>query len=90
MNLINQSTKMKLEIITPEQVYFSGEVTSVTLPGTSGLFTVWENHAPLISSLMHGKISYMADNQETELTIEGGFAEVSNNIVTVCLEIVNA
>ena len=41
---------MKLEIITPEQIYFTGEVTSVTLPGTSGLFTVWENHAPLISS----------------------------------------
>lgn len=81
---------MKLEIITPEQIYFSGEVTSVTLPGTSGLFTVWENHAPLISSLKEGKISYLADNKETELNIEGGFAEVSKNVVTVCLEIIKA
>jgi F-type H+-transporting ATPase subunit epsilon len=80
---------MKLEIITPEQIYFSGEVTSVTLPGTSGLFTVWENHAPLISSLMKGKISYLADNKETELNIESGFAEVSKNVVTVCLELIN-
>ena len=79
---------MKLEIITPEQIYFSGEVTSVTLPGTSGLFTVWENHAPLISSLKEGKISYLVDKKETELNIEGGFAEVSKNVVTVCLEIV--
>ena len=66
---------MKLEIITPEQIYFSGEVTSVTLPGTSGLFTVWENHAPLISSLKEGKISYTANGNETELNIEGGFVK---------------
>jgi len=77
---------MKLEIITPEQIYFSGDVTSVTLPGTSGLFTVWENHAPLISSLTKGKVSYTADKIETELIVEGGFAEISNNIVTVCIE----
>ena len=81
---------MKLEIITPEQIYFTGEVTSVTLPGTSGLFTVWENHAPLISSLKEGKISYLANKKETELNIDGGFAEVSKNVVTVCLELVNA
>ena len=81
---------MKLEIITPEQIYFTGEVTSVTLPGTSGLFTVWENHAPLISSLKEGKITFLADNkEEKELNIEGGFAEVSKNTVTVCLELVN-
>jgi F-type H+-transporting ATPase subunit epsilon len=84
---------MKLEIITPEQIYFSGEVTSVTLPGTSGSFTIWENHAAMISSLSKGKISFDAiiDNNktETELEVEGGFAEVSKNVVTVCLELVN-
>ena len=80
---------MKLEIITPEQIYFSGDVTSVTLPGTSGLFTVWDNHAPLISSLTKGKVSYTAENKETQLSVDGGFAEISNNTVTVCLELVN-
>jgi F-type H+-transporting ATPase subunit epsilon len=77
---------MKLEIITPEQIYFSGEVTSVTLPGKNGSFTVWQNHAPLITSLSKGKISYMSDNNENEFTVDGGFAEVSNNIVSVCIE----
>lgn len=81
---------MKLEIITPEQIFFSGEVTSVTLPGTSGLFTVWENHAPIISSLTKGKITYAVDAKQTELNVDGGFAEISNNVVTVCLEIVKA
>ena len=77
---------MKLEIITPEQTYFSGEVSSVTLPGTSGLFTVWENHAPFISSLAKGKVSYVADKKQVELSVEGGFAEISKNTVTVCIE----
>ena len=80
---------MKLEIITPEQIYFSGEVTSVSLPGTSGLFTVWENHAPLISSLRDGKISYLSNGIVKELIIDGGFVEVDKNVVTVCLELVH-
>lgn len=81
---------MKLEIITPEQIYFSGDVASVTLPGTNGLFTVWDNHAPLISSLAKGKINFVATEtkQETELNVDGGFAEISNNVVTVCVEAV--
>lgn len=79
---------MKLEIITPEQVYFSGEVASVTLPGKNGSFTVWENHAPIISSLAAGKISYKVNNQDFELTVDGGFAEVNKNVVTVCLELI--
>ncbi|HEY5591656.1 MAG TPA: ATP synthase F1 subunit epsilon [Paludibacter sp.] len=77
---------MKLEIITPEKIFFSGEVTSVTLPGTTGSFTVWENHAPLISSLMKGIISYDAKDGKREFEVESGFAEVSKNVVTVCLE----
>ena len=81
---------MKLEIITPEQIFFSGEVTSVTLPGTSGLFTIWNHHAPLISSLGNGKISYLVNEKEQELDIDGGFAEVNKNIVTVCLELIKS
>jgi F-type H+-transporting ATPase subunit epsilon len=78
---------MKLDIITPEQIYFSGEVSSVTLPGKGGFFTIWDNHAPLISSLKEGKLSYTAGGTvSAELTIGGGFVEINNNAVTVCLE----
>ena len=78
---------MKLEIITPEKKLFSGDVTSVMLPGTNGLFTVWNNHAPIISSLIRGKLSFMVDNAETVYTIEGGFVEINKNVVTVCVEL---
>jgi F-type H+-transporting ATPase subunit epsilon len=80
---------MKLDIITPEQIFFSGDVTSVTLPGKSGLFTLWENHASFISSLKTGVLTYTAEGKQCEVNIEGGFVEVNNNLVTVCLELVS-
>lgn len=80
---------MTLEIITPEQVYFSGEITSVTLPGKNGSFTIWENHAPLISSLTKGKITYKVNNTDMYLDVESGFVEVNRNVVSVCLELIN-
>lgn len=77
---------MKLEIITPERILFSGDVTAVMLPGTNGRFTVLENHAPIISPLTSGTMSYTANGIEKVYNIEGGFAEVSRNVVTVCIE----
>lgn len=77
---------MKLEIVSPEKVYFSGEVLLVTLPGETGLFTVLENHAPIISALTKGIVSYKTMSDEKSLHINGGFAEVNNNKIIVCIE----
>ena len=79
---------MKLEIITPDKIYFTGEVTSVTFPGSKGLFTIKENHAPIISLLSNGKIIYKINEKVDEIEIESGFVEVNNNNVTVCTELV--
>ena len=40
---------MTLKVISAEQILFDGQVSLVTLPGESGLFTVLENHASLVS-----------------------------------------
>lgn len=77
---------MKLEIISPEKTVFSGEVESVTLPGAIGSFTILENHAPIVSSLDNGKVIYKNNGEENELLIKGGFVEVKNNIVLVCID----
>lgn len=77
---------LKLEIYTPSGVLFNGEVTSVTLPGTKGIFTVMYNHGAIISSLTEGKIKYLIDKEISIIEVVGGFAEVKNNVVTVCLE----
>ncbi len=78
--------KIKLAIISPERELFNGEVTSVTLPGSAGSFSVLPNHAPLVSSLDKGMLKYTSVNQEEHaMEIVGGFVEVSNNQVSVCL-----
>ena len=77
---------IRLEIFTPDGVLFNGEVTSVTLPGTSGPFTILNNHAPIISSLKEGIIKYVVGKKISTIKVNAGFVEVKNNIVTVCLE----
>ena len=47
---------MYLEIITPEQTLFKGEVDSVFFPGSSGDFQVLNNHAPIDSTLKQGEV----------------------------------
>lgn len=76
---------MTLNIISAEKVEFTGEVAKVTLPGTQGLFTVLENHAALISSLVAGKLVYTVDGQDVSMEIKGGIADVNHNVVSVCL-----
>lgn len=78
---------MKLEIVTPEKTVFAGEVSSVKLPGTGGSFSILSHHAPLISSLGKGVLTYKPTEGKTEIfQIEGGFVEVCNNQINVCLE----
>lgn len=76
---------IRLKIISPQKEILSAEVERVELPGTLGRFEVLRNHAPLISSLGNGVIRYVQDGQRQEIACPGGFAEVSNNVVTVCI-----
>ena len=47
---------MHLEILSPENKIFEGEVNSVIFPGSNGKFQILNNHAPLISFLKEGEI----------------------------------
>lgn len=80
---------MKLEIITPEQIIFSGEVSLVTVPGTKGRFTILEHHAPIISSLEKGVITYRVDGNDVNVQSGGGFVEVNNNVISIAAEVVS-
>lgn len=77
---------MQLEILTPETTFYSGEVDSITLPGTLGSFQILNNHAPIISSLTRGILSFSAGGRIREMDVTDGFVEVSHNKVTVCLD----
>ncbi|MEQ8549734.1 MAG: ATP synthase F1 subunit epsilon [Cyclobacteriaceae bacterium] len=81
---------MFLEIVTPENKVFEGEVDSAIFPGSDGSFQVLNSHAPMISTLGKGSMSYvrLVDKRKEEQTImvDGGVVEVRNNKVTVLAE----
>jgi F-type H+-transporting ATPase subunit epsilon len=77
---------LRLRIIAPDRLVYEGEVEFVTLPGTVGSFTVLDNHAPIISSLETGKIVYKDANGNADIMVKSGFAEVQNNVLSVCVE----
>lgn len=52
---------MNIKILTPEFVVFDGEVDSVLLPGKSGEFQIFKNHAAIVSALINGKVKIYTD-----------------------------
>ena len=78
---------MHLEILTPDKKVYTGEVTSVNLPGTVGPFEILTNHAALISTLEKGDIRIKNNNKIEEIIrIDGGVVEVLNNNIIVLAE----
>lgn len=77
---------MYLEIITPDKKVFAGEVESATFPGTKGSFQVLNNHAPLISTLAKGKVTYVSKGNAHSMNVDGGVVEVLNNHISVLAE----
>lgn len=76
---------MTLKIISAAEILFEGEVSSVTLPGQMGSFTVLANHASLISTLVEGDIFYVENGERRNKHIDGGIVDVDNNVVSVCV-----
>ena len=77
---------MHLEIITPDKKLFTGEVTSVQVPGTAGQFQVLKNHAPIISTLTKGKVKIKSEQGDQTFDVNGGVIEVLKNNIIVLAE----
>ena len=78
--------QIHLEVVTPSGAVVSEEVDIVTAPGVSGEFGVLANHAPFLSTIKTGTLSYKKDRISQYLMVTGGFAEVSNNKITFLVE----
>ncbi|MFK8101726.1 MAG: ATP synthase F1 subunit epsilon [Saprospiraceae bacterium] len=78
---------MDIAVLTPDKEIFSGEITSVKVPGVSGQFEILSNHAPLVSALTEGEVRILKkDGQKMNFTIEKGFLEVLNNSVSLLVQ----
>lgn len=77
---------MHLEIITPDKKIFAGEVSEASFPGANGSFQVLKNHAPLVSALSNGPVSFTTSSGQQSFLLEGGVVEVNNNRIMVLAE----
>jgi len=78
---------MKLEIITPDQKVYSGNIKLVKVPGSKGSFEVLKNHAPIISTLNNGEIKIIdMQNKTVFYEIGGGVIEVKQNNIIILAE----
>ena len=89
---------MYLEIVSPEATLFSGEVTSIAVPGINGEFEMLKDHAPIVSLLKEGHVKIFGDitleeevqdkftkgkDRGTWLAINSGTLEMKDNKVIV-------
>ncbi len=78
--------QIHLEVVTPAGPVVSEDVDIVTAPGVGGDFGVLANHAPFLSTIKTGTMSFTKDKQTKYLMVSGGFSEVSNNKITFLVE----
>jgi F-type H+-transporting ATPase subunit epsilon len=75
---------MKVDIISPDDLIYSGDATLVSLPGSKGAFEILENHAAIISTLEKGRIKVQTTGEDDKFfDVNGGLIEFSDNKLNV-------
>ncbi len=76
----------QLEIVTPEKMVVKDQAEEMQIPGKNGYLGILPGHAPLISELSVGQISYRNGSETHYLCVAWGFAEVLPDKVTILAE----
>jgi F-type H+-transporting ATPase subunit epsilon len=77
---------LQLEIVTPERLVEKDTIEEIQIPGKNGYLGILPGHAPLITELGVGEITYKADGMDYHVAVAWGFAEVLPDRVTVLAE----
>jgi F-type H+-transporting ATPase subunit epsilon len=80
-------TSISLHVVTPERQLLQETVDSIQLPGRDGYLGILPGHAPLITELGYGELSYQQGKELRHMTVMGGYAEVLGDRVTVLAEV---
>ncbi len=78
--------KLYFSLVSPERELFAGEVDQVDIPGTEGEFGILPDHSPFMATVRTGAITVYNDGAETKYFIQGGFADVTSDGLTVLAE----
>lgn len=77
---------MKVTITKPDTTLFEGDATLVQLPGTSGLFEIMNNHAPIVAALKMGEIRLVQADGEQRFAIRAGVVQCQQNKVVILVQ----
>jgi len=77
--------KLYFSLVSPERELFSGEVDQVDLPGTEGDLGIFPDHSPLMAAIRTGVLTIYGEG-ETQYFVQGGFADVTPEGLTVLAE----
>jgi len=72
-----------LSVVTPQEIFFQGDVASLIAPGATGSFGVLADHAPIISTLVAGSFTLTTEEGQRQFQIGPGFLDVVNNQATL-------
>jgi len=76
-----------LAIVTPEKIFYEGEVASLIVPGSEGYLGTLTDHAPLITAIVPGKVTLKDSSQEAvEMAVSHGFFEISHKTATLLVD----
>jgi F-type H+-transporting ATPase subunit epsilon len=79
-------TELQLNIVSPDRMVVRDSVSAVTVPGKNGYIGVLPGHAPLLTELAPGELSYAREGVKYYLSVTWGFAEVLPNRVIVLVQ----
>ncbi|MCX6613783.1 MAG: F0F1 ATP synthase subunit epsilon [Acidobacteria bacterium] len=75
-----------LEVATPEKLVVRNDASEAQIPGSEGMLGIMPGHAPLISEIEAGELSYTMEGKRHVLAIAKGWVEVTGNKVRVLVD----
>ena len=82
-----QTGKLNLEVVTPDRIVFSGQITHLLVPGSEGDLEIMPGHTPLLTGLRTGEMVITTEGGEERLTLSEGFLEVTPGKIAVLAEL---
>src|ERR1700704_6626588 len=79
----NTMATFHFDLVSPENLLFSGEVDQVDVPGAEGDFGVLAGHAPFVTTVRPGILTLFREGGALKVVVNGGFAEVNPQGLTV-------
>ncbi len=85
--MADENRIFKVEIITPDRVFYEGEATMIEFNTVNGEIGVYKNHIPLTTVLAPGIVTITKDDEQKKAAVHAGFAEILGEKVTLLAEV---